>query len=135
MTKEEKVAYTNLCNALTLFAANFEYLKSIDAPDFDIEFELPSEFDIGLTIENINYLETQNIISNTVKHDILELRDYLLEIPDSFWTFDELETNPIWNRARVMANEILDDLGFTDKNYDFSHTKTIYIDDSNSKNS
>jgi len=132
MTKEEKVAYTNLCDALILFAANFEYLKSIDAPDFDIEFELPSEFEIGLRIENIESLEKQNIINKSIKHDILVLRGYLLNIPDAFWMYDELETNPMWNGARELANEILNKLKITNRKYDFSHTRIIYKGDSNS---
>lgn len=109
-----------LQNALILFRASFEYLKKLDSPNFDIEFELPSEFEIGLSIENIHYLFEKKIINESTKNAILEFRDYLLAIPDSFWTFEELEVNPIWNVVREHAELILQQLGITSREYDFS---------------
>lgn len=119
------VRYKNLYNALVLFASNYDYLMSLDSPTFDVEFELGSEFDIGLSDENVEHLFYKRRISQELKDLILEFKELIIAVPDSFWTIEELESNPVWNQVRDQANEILEKLGETDRSYDFSITKIV----------
>ena len=113
-------SYILLCNALRLYAYNFDNLMAIDGPAFDVEFELSSEFETGLGLENIELLFSHDLISKEIKDAILDLREDLLDIPDSFWTVQELEGNIMWNKIRIKANAILDVMDIKNKNYDFS---------------
>lgn len=131
--KERQIRYKYLLNCLALFAADFQYLMSIDSPTFDIEFELPSELEIGLDIENIDYLQNHKLITADIKNQLIEYRELIISVPDAFWTIEELETNPIWNKVREEGNRILDNLGIPKEKriYDFSMDTILYYDKNN----
>jgi hypothetical protein len=123
MNTELNNRYNNLCNSLRLFAYPFNSLVKLDGPNFDIEFEISSEFDLGLSAENVEFLFTHKKISKSVKDAILDLREDLILIPDVFWTIEELESNSMWDKIRIKSNAILDESKINNKEYDFTVVK------------
>lgn len=117
---EKQIRYKYLTNCLVLFAADFSYLKSLHKPDFDIEFELPSELDIGLSLENLEYLYSHNVLKESQKKALISLRENIISVPDPFWTIEELEVNPLWKKIRSEANIVLNLLDEDSRDYDFS---------------
>lgn len=122
---KKPIEYYYLLNSLVLFSSDFEYLKSLDSPNFDIEFELGSDFELGFDQSLLDRLLSQKIINLYTYSKIIELKEYILAIPDSFWTIEELESNSIWNSVRENASEILNLLGEGGIGYNFSIIRII----------
>ncbi len=125
MNKNKLYEYKYLINSLILFSASFSYLKSLDSPSFDIEFELGAEFEIGFNEKYLEKLLREKTIDVSIYNKLLDFKKYILLVPDAFWTIYELESNPIWESVREMASELLHLLGENEKKYDFSIIRTI----------
>jgi hypothetical protein len=125
MEKKQSFNYLYLINSLVLFGADFEYLKSLDGPNFDIEFELGSDFEIGFDQDLLNNLLSEGIIGEGVFKELLDFKEYILLIPDTFWTIEELESNSIWDTVRGKAKELLTLIGEPGKEYNFSIIRNV----------
>lgn len=125
MKKRSSFNYLYLVNSLVLFAADFKYLKGLDGPDFDVEFDIGSDFEIGFNQDLLDGLLTEGAVTKDVFDGLLDFKAYVLLIPDSFWTFEELEANSIWDTVRAMAGALLSLMGESAIEYNFSVIRKI----------
>jgi hypothetical protein len=122
---ERQNRFRFIYNSLALFAMSYEDLMKLDAPMFDVEFELESEFEIAFIDMNIDCLYDTQFISQSTKQELLDFKAFIETIPGPLWRVEEFETNEVWNTVRRKANLMLNLLQVSDRDYDLSRVKIV----------
>lgn len=114
-SEQKKIwVYAQLYDSLFLFSLDFESLKKMSAPTFNITFELDtcfsSAFESGVYKQ---ILELDSVKSVNLKPRLDEFSKKVNALDKSLWSLENIESKPEWEEIRKEANKILNTLGET----------------------
>jgi len=114
---EKNHFFKSIINCLVLFASDKPYIESLIGPTFSPIFELETEFDyafLPVVFENgIKYGK----VNPKLESKILKFKEKVENIPSKSWEWEKIFVDKLWIELRIIANEILDDLGIVNKEF------------------
>lgn len=122
--------YTNLINSLVLFSFTTEELEKLAGPAFDPMFELETEIDYAFTPVCFETIFRNEIIDNSLKTELLAFKKKTDEIPSEIWEWELIDNHATWIEIRKEANELLNKLDVSTREYDDDYT-TVYDNQGN----
>jgi hypothetical protein len=123
----ENFYYSCLYNALVLFAANPQYLESLDGPGFDVPFEIESEFMYAFDEPAFGSVFKSGKVAEELRNELIQFKYEVDSVPNALWQWEEIMSNNEWQAIRNHAEGLLQRLGETRREYDFSFTNTFRV--------
>ncbi len=127
-SEQDEFYFSCVCNALILFAATPEYLKSLSGPGFNILFELETEFDYAFEDALLNQCITSGKIDITLKPEVLTFKQKIKSIPLELWNLPALEQNQLWQEIREHADILLTQMHVESRTLNNKFTRVIVAD-------
>lgn len=117
--------YSNLINSLILFTYKTDKLEELAGPVFDPIAELKEEIEYAFTPVCFETIVRNGLIDKSYKADLLSFKQKIDGIPAEIWEWECIDNNNIWIEIRKEANELLDKLGVSSREYSEDYT-TVY---------
>lgn len=67
----------------------------------------------------------KGLINPSLREELLNFKKQVDEVPSEIWDFQFIDNHNIWISIRIKANELLDKLNITNRNYNDEYT-TVY---------
>ncbi|WP_152971500.1 hypothetical protein [Lacinutrix algicola] len=122
--------YTNLINSLILFTFTTNELEKLAGPVFNPISELESEIDYAYTPVCFDTIFRNERIEKSFKNELISFKKRTDEIPAEIWDWEFIDNHDSWIEIRKKANELLDKLGITNREYNDDYT-TVYDNEGN----
>ena len=122
--------YTNLINSLILFTLTTNELEKLAGPAFNPISELESEIDYAYTPVCFETIFRNGIIHDSFRNELISFKKKTDDIPADIWDWEFIDNNDRWIEIRKEANELLDKLGISSREYNDDYT-TVYDNEGN----
>lgn len=123
--KQVDFYYSNLISSLILFTFKTDKLEKLAGPVFDPIFELESEIDYAFTPVLFETIFRKGLINNSHKLELLKFKKKTDNIPSEIWDWEFIDNHNTWIEIRKEADELLDKLGVSSREYSEDYT-TVY---------
>lgn len=117
--------YSNLINSLIFFTFKTDKLEELAGPVFNPMAELETEIDYAFTPVCFETIFRNGLIDESYKSELLSFKKKTDEIPAEIWKWDFIDNQDTWIEVRKEANELLDKLGVSSREYSEDYT-TVY---------
>jgi hypothetical protein len=117
--------YSNLINSLILFTFKTDKLEELAGPVFNPMAELGTEIDYAFTPVCFETIFRNGLIDESYKSELLSFKKKTDEIPVENWEWEFIDNHVTWIEIRKEANELLDKLGVSSREYSEDYT-TVY---------
>jgi hypothetical protein len=117
--------YTNLINSLILFTLKTDELEKLAGPVFNPMAELETEIDYAFTPVCFETIFRCGVIDKSLRNELISFKKKTDEIPKEIWDWEFIDNHDSWIEIRKEANDILDKIGVSSREYSEDYT-TVY---------
>ena len=118
--------YTNIVNSLILYTYNVEKLDKMTPILIDPLTELYEELDYAFLPVLFETVFRNKLLDESFKEELLLFKKKVDDIPVELWDWELLDTNEIWAKIRIDAENILNKLNIKTRIYNTDYTTIIY---------
>lgn len=123
--KNVKFYYTNILNSLILYTYNVEKLDKMTPILIDPLTELYEELDYAFLPVLFETVFRNKLLDESFKEELLLFKKKVDDIPVELWDWELLDTNEIWIKIRIDAENILNKLNIKTRIYNTDYTTII----------
>lgn len=123
--KNVKFYYTNILNSLILYTYNVEKLDKMTPILIDPLTELYEELDYAFLPVLFETVFRNKLLDESFKEELLLFKKKVDDIPVELWDWELLDTNEIWAKIRIDAENILNRLNIKTRIYNTDYTTII----------
>lgn len=123
--KNVKFYYTNILNSLILYTYNVEKLDKMTPILIDPLTELFEELDYAFLPVLFETVFRNKLLDESFKEELLLFKKKVDDIPVELWDWELLDTNEIWIKTRIDAENILNKLNIKTRIYNTDYTTII----------
>lgn len=123
--KNVKFYYTNILNSLILYTYNVEKLDKMTPILIDPLTELYEELDYAFLPVLFETVCRNKLLDESFKEELLLFKKKVDDIPVELWDWELLDTNEIWIKIRIDAENILNKLNIKTRIYNTDYTTII----------
>ncbi|WP_404986433.1 hypothetical protein ACI513_04905 [Chryseobacterium sp. M5] len=123
--KNVKFYYTNILNSLILYTYNVEKLDKMTPILIDPLTELYEELDYAFLPVLFETVFRNKLLDESFKEELLLFKKKVDDIPVELWDWELLDTNEIWAKIRIDAENILNKLNIKTRIYNTDYTTVI----------
>lgn len=123
--KNVKFFYTNIVNSLILYTYNVEQLDKMTPVLIDPLTELYEELDYAFLPVLFETVFRNKLLDESFKEELLLFKKKVDDIPVELWDWELLDTNEIWAKIRIDAENILNKLNIKTRIYNTDYTTII----------
>lgn len=124
--KNVKFYYTNIVNSLILYTYNVEQLDKMAPILIDPLTELYEELDYAFLPVLFETVFRNKLLDESFKEELLLFKKKVDDIPVEIWDWELLDTNGIWIKIRIDAENILNKLNIKTRIYNTDYTNVIF---------
>lgn len=117
--------YTNIVNSLILYTYNVEQLDKMTPTLIDSLTELYEELDYAFLPVLFETVFRNKLLDESFKEELLLFKKKVDDIPVELWDWELLDTNEIWIKIRIDAENILNKLNIKTRIYNTDYTIVI----------
>lgn len=118
--------YTNIVNALILYTYNVEQLYEMAPILIDPLTELYEELDYAFLPVLFETVFRNKLINENYKEELLNFKVEVDQIPVELWDWEILDTNEVWYKIRIDAENLLDKLNIKTRIFNTDFTTIIF---------
>ena len=123
--KNVKFYYTNILNSLIIYTYNVEKLDKMTPILIDPLTELYEELDYAFLPVLFETVFRNKLLDESFKEELLLFKKKVDDIPVEIWDWELLDTNEIWIKTRIDAENILNKLNIKTRIYNTDYTTII----------
>ncbi|MBM7420658.1 MULTISPECIES: hypothetical protein [Chryseobacterium] len=123
--KNVKFYYINILNSLILYTYNVEKLDKMTPILIDPLTELYEELDYAFLPVLFETVFRNKLFDESFKEELLLFKKKVDDIPAELWDWELLDTNEIWIKIRIDAENILNMLNIKTRIYNTDYTTII----------
>ena len=123
-------AWTSLYNCLYLISSEYEDIVSLKSPVFEIFEDLDTAIAVGLNDENISYFAGKGWITEEIKGELLQFRDFVDRIDPKYWNENDFDHLEDWKLARVWASSLMKKIKMERRGWNSDGSFILYTKDS-----
>lgn len=124
--KNVKFYYTNIVNSLILYTYNVEQLDKMAPILIDPLTKLYEELDYVFLPVLFETVFRNKLLDESFKEELLLFKKKVDDIPVEIWDWELLDTNEIWIKIRIDAENILNKLNIKTRIYNTDYTNVIF---------
>ncbi len=118
--------YTNIVNSLILYTYNVEQLYEMAPILIDPLTELYEELDYAFLPVLFETVFRNKLINENYKEELLNFKVEVDQIPVELWDWEILDTNEVWYKIRIDAENLLDKLNIKTRIFNTDFTTIIF---------
>ncbi|WP_332453011.1 hypothetical protein [Chryseobacterium aquaticum] len=118
--------YTNIVNALILYTYNVEQLYEMAPILIDPLTELYEELDYAFLPVLFETVFRNKLINENYKEELLNFKVEVDQIPVELWDWEILDTNEVWYKIRIDAENLLNKLNIKTRIFNTDFTTIIF---------
>ena len=118
--------YTNIVNSLILYTYNVEQLYEMAPILIDPLTELYEELDYAFLPILFETVFRNKLINENYKEELLNFKVEVDQIPVELWDWEILDTNEVWYKIRIDAENLLDKLNIKTRIFNTDFTTIIF---------
>ncbi|WP_439479397.1 hypothetical protein [Chryseobacterium aquaticum] len=118
--------YTNIVNALILYTYNVEQLYEMAPILIDPLTELYEELDYAFLPVLFETVFRNKLINENYKEELLNFKVEVDQIPVELWDWEILDTNEVWYKLRIDAENLLNKLNIKTRIFNTDFTTIIF---------
>ncbi|AZB29571.1 hypothetical protein [Chryseobacterium balustinum] len=123
--KNVKFYHINILNSLILYTYNVEKLDKMTPILIDPLTELYEELDYAFLPVLFETVFRNKLLDESFKEELLLFKKKVDDIPVELWDWELLDTNEIWIKIRIDAENILNKLNIKTRIYNADYTTII----------
>ncbi len=118
--------YTNIVNSLILYTYNVEQLYEMVPILIDPLTELYEELDYAFMPVLFETVFRNKLINENYKEELLNFKVEVDQIPVELWDWEILDTNEVWYKIRIDAENLLNKLNIKTRIFNTDFTTIIF---------
>ncbi|NMR34118.1 hypothetical protein HIO71_07815 [Chryseobacterium aquaticum] len=118
--------YTNIVNSLILYTYNVEQLYEMVPILIDPLTELYEEVDYAFMPVLFETVFRNKLINENYKEELLNFKVEVDQIPVELWDWEILDTNEVWYKIRIDAENLLNKLNIKTRIFNTDFTTIIF---------
>ncbi|WP_050380783.1 hypothetical protein [Chryseobacterium sp. Hurlbut01] len=118
--------YTNIVNSLILYTYNVEQLYEMAPILIDPLTELYEELDYAFLPVLFETVFRNKLINENYKEELLNFKVEVDQIPVELWDWEILDTNEVWYKIRIDAENLLNKLNIKTRIFNTDFTTIIF---------
>lgn len=118
--------YTNIVNSLILYTYNVKQLYEMAPILIDPLTELYEELDYAFLPVLFETVFRNKLINENYKEELLNFKVEVDQIPVELWDWEILDTNEVWYKIRIDAENLLNKLNIKTRIFNTDFTTIIF---------